>query len=120
MTSGCWNEPGKDADQVVVHVSRVAQGCRRGGHDGGHEGVGLRDGGDGDFEAVDGDPIESGVVEDHDGVCVLCEALQREQGVVGLHDDVAGFVLVWEHGVGLDDLFGKAIVEALEQVGARA
>jgi hypothetical protein len=51
-------------------------------------------------EALHGNAVQRGVVEDHDGVGVVREALEREQRVVGLHDDVAALALVGEHAAG--------------------
>ena len=72
------------------------------------------------MELLGGDPIERGVVEDDDGVGVEREALQRQQRVVRLHHHVAAVLLVGEDRVGLDELFGEAVVEALEEEGAHA
>ena len=41
MEPRCGNERGDEANEVVVHVARVAQGGGAGGHDGGHLGTGI-------------------------------------------------------------------------------
>jgi hypothetical protein len=36
VTARCWNEGCYDADEIVVHVARVAKSLGRGGHDSGY------------------------------------------------------------------------------------
>jgi hypothetical protein len=114
------DEGGEDGHQVVVHVARVAQGGGAGGHDGGDELVGLLEGGLLQVQAVGGNVGEGAVVEDDDRVGVLGEAAHGEDAVVGVDDDVARVGGVGEDGVGLDDLFGEAVVEALEEERTQA
>ena len=41
--------------------------------------------------------VEGRVVQHHNSICIQGEALQSEQGVVGLHHHIAGLILVGEH-----------------------
>jgi hypothetical protein len=75
----------------------IPQRSGRGGHDGRDERVGLAESRVVDVEALDGDAVERGVVQDHDGVGVERQALERQQRVVRLHDHVRSLVLVGEH-----------------------
>ena len=47
--------------------------------------------------------MQSSVIEHHDSVCVEREALEGEDGVVVLHDDVRGAALVREHAAYIHD-----------------
>lgn len=67
------------------------------------------------MQSVYGDPVERRVVQDDDAVGRVCEALEREQGVVGLHDNVRDAdrvgrvvrrLLIREHRVCLNQLLG--------------
>ena len=60
---------------------------------------------------------ESAIIEHDDRVRMVRETLEGKEGVVRLHHDV-GFLVVREDGVSLDQLFGKAVVEPFEDVGA--
>ena len=72
------------------------------------------------MQSVDGDSVQRGVVEDDDGVGVEGEALQGEEAVVGLDDDVGCFVLVGKHRVRLHQFLAVPIVERFQEVGAHA
>ena len=111
-----------DADEVVVHVTWVAEGGGGGGHDGADKLVGLAKGGFLDVQCVGCDAGEGAIVKDNDAVGVLGQSAQGEQGVVGLHDDVAGVLAlrVREDRVGLDQLLREAVIEAFEQEGAES
>lgn len=41
--------------------------------------------------------VEGCVVQHHNSICIQGEALQGEQGVVGLHHHIAGLILVGKH-----------------------
>lgn len=53
-------------------------------------------------------PIESGVVQDDYRIGIQRKALEGQQGVVGLDDDIAGcvFILVWKHAAADRRLLG--------------
>ena len=68
-----------------------------------------------DFEALDRDFVEGGVVEHHHTVRVEREAFHGQEGVVGLDHDVRLIVPVRENGVGLDELLRKVVVQLLEE-----
>lgn len=72
------------------------------------------------MQAIRGDAIQSGVVQDDHAIGAACETTQRQQRVVRLHHDIADLVLVGEHTVGLHELFRKVIREALHDVRAHA
>jgi hypothetical protein len=73
-----------------------------------------------DVHPVAGDAPQRAVVEHDDRVGVLREPAHGQHAVVRLHDDIAGELRVREDGVRLDQLLGKAVVEALEQEAAHA
>mmetsp|Transcript_6258 Transcript_6258/g.10149 ORF Transcript_6258/g.10149 Transcript_6258/m.10149 type:complete len:200 (+) Transcript_6258:537-1136(+) len=113
------DQRGHQTDQVIVHVAWVPQGGGGGGHDGGHQRVQLGHGGVRDPEPVDRDPVERRVVQHHHRVRVEGEALEGKDAVVRLHHHVR-MVPVGEDGVGLDELLGEVVVQALQQVGPHA
>ena len=81
-------------------LTRVAQGGGGGGHDGGHQRVGLVHGGGRlIMQALHRDAIQRCVVQHHDRVGVQGQALHGQHGVVGLHHHVAAraLVLVGKH-----------------------
>ena len=51
-------------------------------------------------------------------VRVADQPLETQHRVVGLYDDVADLLEIWEHPVGLDELLWKVVVQALEEKGA--
>jgi hypothetical protein len=109
-----------DADEVVVHVARVAQRRRARGQHRRDELVRLLEGRLLDVHAVAGDAAQRAVVEHDDRVGVFGQPPHREHAVVRLHDDVTGQLRVREHAVRLDQLLGEAVVEALEQEAAHS
>ena len=88
VAAGRGDEGGHEADQVVVHVPRVPQGGRAGGHDGRDQRVGLGEAGVRDLEPVDCDVVQRRVVQDDHTVSVQRQALKGQQAVVRLHDHV--------------------------------
>jgi len=107
-----------EADEVIVHVARVAQSGGRGGHHRAHEAVRVFEGGRIDVQAIHRDAVQSGVVQHHHAIRVQSEALERKHGVVRLHHDLT--LVCGEHAVSLDQLLGIAIVESLQQIRAAA
>lgn len=49
------------------------------------------------MQALHGYPVQGCVVQDHHGIRIQSQALEREQGVVGLHHHIAGLGLIGEH-----------------------
>ena len=83
------------------------------------------------MESIGGETVQRSVVQHDHRVCVLDQAARCWDRVVRLHHDVGAAVLrekkekkkgyeVGEHGIGLDDLFRKCIVEVLEEEGTHA
>ena len=97
-------DEGRDeADEVVVHVARVAQRGRRRRHDGRHQRVDLRERRRLDVQPVGGDAVQRRVVQHDDAVGAQRQPLQRQQRVVRLHHHVARLVQVREHAVRLQN-----------------
>ena len=71
MAAWCGDESRDDTDEIVVHIAWVAKRVRGGAHDGGHELIGLLEGGFLDVKSVRGNSGEGGIVEDNDGVGVF-------------------------------------------------
>ena len=89
------------------------ESCCGRGHDGRHKLVDLRERRGVEPQTVGRDPVERRVVEDDDAVGALRQPLQRQERVVGLHDDVADAdvgkdvaarLLIREDAVRLDEL----------------
>lgn len=78
-------------------LTRISESGGRGCHDGGHKRVGLRDGGIVDVQPLHGDAIEGRVIQHHHRISIQRQALQGEQGVVGLDHHIARLALVWKH-----------------------
>ena len=118
------NQRRDQPDQVIVHVARVPQGCGGHGHDSGHQLVDLGKGGSRDKEPVRGNPVEGGVIQDHNTVRGLGEPLQGQDGVVRLYHHVRHHVvvalLVGEHAVGLHQLLGEPVCQLLQDVAPHA
>lgn len=47
------------------------------------------------------------IYKTYDAVCILCQSLESEEGVVRLDDDIWDFILVGKNGVCLDQLLWK-------------
>ena len=119
MAARGGDKRGNDADEVVVHVPRVAQGGGAGGHDSRDKLVSLLERGVHYVQAIGCNFGQGAVVEHDDRVGVLGQTAHTEQAVVGLDDDIA-ILGVGEDAVRLDELLGEAVVEALKHVRAQA
>lgn len=64
MTAWSGNQRGDNADEVVVHVARIAQSGGAGGHDCRDQLVGLFERGIHDMQPVGGNPGEGSIVKD--------------------------------------------------------
>ena len=69
----------------------------RSSHDSGDQGIGLTEGGIGNMQPLYSNAVEGCVVQHHNSICIQGEALESEQGVVGLHHHIAGLILVGKH-----------------------
>ncbi len=49
------------------------------------------------MQALYSNAVEGCVVQHHNSICIQGEALESEQGVVGLHHHIAGLILVGKH-----------------------
>jgi len=72
----------------------------RSSHDSGDQGIGLTEGGIGNMQPLYSNAVEGCVVQHHNSICIQGEALQSEQGVIGLHHHIAGLILVGKHTAG--------------------
>ena len=121
VASGCGDEGGEESDEIVVHVSGIAKGGGGSGHDGGHQTVELIDRRIFDFEAIHRNSIQGRVVQDHHRVGIQGESLERQDRIVRLHHHIAlTLIPIGKHRIGLHQLFGKMIIERLEQVTPHA
>ena len=83
--------------QMYVEQTWISERGGGSSHDSGHQGVGLTEGGIGYMQPLYSNAVEGCVVQHHNSICIQGEALQSEQGVVGLHHHVAGLILVGKH-----------------------
>lgn len=89
VAAWCRDQRGDDADKIVVHVSRIAQGGRRGTHDGTDKLIGLLERRCLDVQSVCSNTREGAIVEDDDTVGMLSESLHGQQRVVWLDNDIS-------------------------------
>mmetsp|Transcript_56311 Transcript_56311/g.93791 ORF Transcript_56311/g.93791 Transcript_56311/m.93791 type:complete len:414 (-) Transcript_56311:118-1359(-) len=107
------------ANEVVVHVSGVAQGGGRRRHHIANDSVCLAErNGVVELEALVGNAMQRGVVNHHCRVGVENETLQRQNRVVRMHHHVRLVSVVGEHAVRLHNLLRVAVAQLLQQVRA--
>ena len=69
--------------------------------------------------------VQRCIVQDHNSISVECKALEGQQGVVGLDNNIAGLVLIWEDTArqcgnsatlhSLKSMFYRAVIYGLKQ-----
>ena len=67
-----------------------------------------------EVQAVRSNTRECTIVEDDNRVCVVCEPLEGQECVVGLHNDVS-FLCIGKDGICLDELLREFVVEPFQQ-----
>lgn len=97
MAPRSGNQRCDESHQVVVHLGGPPE--RRGGcrHDSRHEVVRLRKGRLGLLQLVCADTVESLIVDNNHCISLVGEAVERQNGVVGLHHYVRRINPVRKH-----------------------
>ena len=78
VASRRWNERSNNANEVIVHVARVAKGGCAGGHDSGDELIRLLERRLLDVKSVGSYPWQSAVIEHDHRVCILGQPSHSE------------------------------------------
>lgn len=71
------------------------------------------------MQSICGDTHQCAVVQNDHRISMIRESLEREHGVVGLHDNIA-FLRVWKYRICLNQFLWKFIVQTLQQKGSQA
>lgn len=113
------DERGQQSNEVVVHVSRIPQRGGRCRHDGGHQTIQLIDRRIVNPQPIDGDAIQSRIVQNHHSIGIQGQAFHRQHRVVRLNYHITlTLIPIGKHRIRLHELLGKVIVERLEEVAA--
>lgn len=72
------------------------------------------------MKTIHSNTVQSCVVQNNNTISIQCQALQSEQGVVGLDNNITCLHLVWEDTVGLHKLLAVSIIECLKKVRAHS
>lgn len=130
MAAGCGYERCDNANEIVVHISGVSKCLRTSRHDSrdlfqnqfsnaseseddAYQLVGLIKSRCLDMQSISRYTGQRQVIEDDDRICVICQPLERQHGVIGLHDDVA-LLGIWKDRVCLDEFLREPVVETFK------
>lgn len=120
VTAGRGNETGQQTNEIVVHVSGIAQGGGGSRHDGGNQIIEVIDGGIVQAEPFRGDAIERGIVEHNDSVRRFGETFHCQNRIVRLHHNIGLIGLSRKDRVSLNEFLGKVVVQFLEQIASHS